>query len=161
MVTGPLVGIPPFSPIAQTVPMSYRDLDTNLTLVQKIADKLNEVINAENVNNAQNTDEHNRIVSELTDQFNAALATLRHDLEQLVADSHDESVAFNPTSGRQEGLSKVVSDTFDNARVFAYFAGDYDALELTAAEYDTIGYSARHFDLAPLYPTLNDVYTGV
>jgi hypothetical protein len=45
---------------------------------------------------------------------------------------------------------------YDNARVFAYFAKQYDQLNLTAAAYDALAYSARHFDLGVTYPTLND-----
>jgi hypothetical protein len=41
--------------------------------------------------------------------------------------------------------------------VFAYFAKQYDELDLTAAEYDALNYSARHFDLGVTYPTINDV----
>jgi len=46
---------------------------------------------------------------------------------------------------------------YDNARIFAYFARQYDELVLTASAYDTLAYSARHFDLGITYPTLNDV----
>ena len=154
-----LVGVPAFSPLSQSTPFSYRDLDTHLTILKKLGDKVNEIVDTSNDNNAAIADETQRLITDLVTSVNTALDYLRRDVEQWIAGSHDESIAFNPTNGLQEDVSQVVSDTFDNSRIFAYFAGDYDALGLTSAQYDALGYEARHYDLAPLYPTLNDVYT--
>jgi hypothetical protein len=103
-----------------------------------------------------NTDNLNAAVTALVAQFNAALAELRSSLEALIAGSHDESIAFDPTTGSiLTGLSTVVSNVYDNLRIYAYFAKQYDELELTAAEYDALEYTARHFDLVVTYPTPN------
>jgi hypothetical protein len=78
-------------------------------------------------------------------------------LTALVQSSHDEGIVFDPTNGSHiEGFSLVLGRVYDNARVFAYFAKQYDQLNLTAATYDALAYSARHFDLGVTYPTLND-----
>jgi hypothetical protein len=75
----------------------------------------------------------------------------------LIESSHDEGIVFDPTNGTHlDGFSVVLGRVYDNSRVFAYFAKQYDQLNLTAADYDGHQYSARHFDLGITYPTLND-----
>lgn len=151
-----MVGLAPFEPINQVTPFTYRDNDTYLTLLHGLKAKVEELIVF--INEVSETDAANlnSAVLALTAQFNSALAALRSDLEALIAGSHDESIAFDPTTGSLlSGLSTVISNVYDNLRVYAYFAKDYDDLDLTAAEYDALQYTARHYDLAVTYPTFN------
>lgn len=155
----PLVGMADFSPLGQTTPFTYRDTDTNMSMVRGLRAKLDELIEAVNSANDVNTSEHNRIVRDLTAQFNNALTALESELSQQIDGLGLDGVsAFDPTTGkRQTDLSRVVGNTFDNARVFAYFAKQLDDYGWTAAQYDAHQDTARHFDLAPTYPVLNDV----
>lgn len=155
MVT-PLDTLAPFSPINPVTPFTYRDNATTLTVLRLLENKLNSVIEALNDSNIEITDNLNEAITELTNSLNLQIAALYNELVERIDSSHDDSVADDPTTGRRnEGLSKVVANVYDNARIFAYFASQYDALELTCAEYEALNYSARFFDLAPLYPVLN------
>jgi len=70
---------------------------------------------------------------------------------EIVRETHEQGVTLDPTNGtRLSSVSKVLGNTFDNLRVHAMFASDYDSLGLTAAEYDGLNLSARRYDLAPL-----------
>lgn len=156
MAGSPLVGLAPFEPINQVTPFTYRDNDTYLTILHSLKNQVNALVDWANEYAVDDAANLNNAVSALITQFNAALNKLRSDLEALIAGSHDESIAFNPTTGSLlDGLSKVVSDVYDNLRYYAYFAKQYDDLGLTAAEYDALNYTARHYDLAVTFPTFN------
>lgn len=160
MVVGPLAGMPPFEPLQRVVPFTYRDTATNQQIVNGLRQTLNALIDEFNSANDTNTSEHNRIVSQLTTQFNNALNALDGRLtDQLDGITTDSASVNDPTTGsRNVSLSQALSNTFDNSRVFAYFAKQLDDFGWTAAEYDTLHIdTARHFDLAPTYPVLNDV----
>jgi len=148
----------PFSPLNPVTPFTYRDNATFLTIQHSVVKRLNELIDLVNLANAQDESNLNQAILDLTNSLNLTLQNMYADLTALIAGSHDESVATDPTNGvRLEGLSTVISRVYDNVRVFAYFAKQYDDLLLTASEYDTLSYSARHFDLGITYPILNDV----
>lgn len=154
----PLATLDGFSPITPVTPFTYRDNATNVTILRSLELKLNDLI--AKINEVAATDASNlgEGLNQLVLEFNASLNSVRDELVALVEGSHDESVATDPTTGlRLQGLSRVVGNVYDNVRIFAYFAKQYDDVEMTAAQYDALQYSARHFDLAPLYPTLNDV----
>ena len=155
----PLVGMADFSPLGQTTPFTYRDTDTNMSILRGLRAKLEELIEAVNAANDVNTSEHNRIVRELTTQFNNALNALESELsEQIDGLGLDGISAHDPTTGqRNTAVSKVISNVYDNTRVFAWFAQQLDEFGWSAVEYETHVTSARHFDLAPTYPVLNDV----
>jgi hypothetical protein len=98
-------------------------------------------------------------INDLSDAFEIALAAVQASILQ----SNGDYISFDPTNGTNtEALSQVVSNVYDNTRIFAYFAKDLDDLGMTAAEYDALLASmpVRHMDLAPLYPTLNDALKG-
>jgi hypothetical protein len=154
----PLYNLPSFSPINAVTPFTYRDNATYLTILHALQDKVNDLITTLNTLNLSVTADMNIGFAQMVAELNASLNTLRDELILLVAGSHDESVATDPTNGQRfQGLSTVVSHVYDNVRVFAYFAMQYDEMEQTALAYDTLELSARHFDLGITYPTLNDV----
>lgn len=150
----------PVGPILPVTPFTMRDTATNLTVLHGLREKVEELTAHVNASDAQNASNINQAIADLTNALNLALANAYTELLARV-DVGPDSLADDPTTGkRNSGLSLVVGNVYDNARIFAYFAGQFDALNLTAAEFDALNYSARHFDLAPLYPTLNDVYGG-
>lgn len=147
-----------FTPINPVTPFTYRDTATFLTILSGLESKLDSLI-AE-INSVSQTDADNLStgIANLANQLNLEMANLRAELLQWVVGSHNEGVATDPTNGKlAQGLSVVVSRVYDYARIFAYFAKQYDDLGMTAADYDALNYAARHYDLAPLYPTLNDI----
>jgi hypothetical protein len=83
---------------------------------------------------------------------------LTADLEARIdAVSVDSASANDPTTGqRNAALSQVISNVYDNSRVYAWFAIEADELERTAAEWDALNFSARHFDLGATYPVIHD-----
>lgn len=153
----PLYNLPSFSPVNSVTPFTYRDNATYLTILHALQDKVNELITTLNTLNLSVTADMNIGFAEIVAELNASLNAVRDELIALVAGSHDESVATDPTTGlRLQGLSTVISNVYDNVRIFAYFALQYDELELTALAYDTLEYTARHFDLGVTHPVLND-----
>lgn len=154
----PMVGLAPFEPINSVTPFTYRDNSTYLTILKGIQDKVNELTEYANSIAAADSDNLNAGLNGIRDQFNAQIKALQIYLENLIAGSHDEGIAFDPTNGTYlEGVSTVISRVYDNVRVFAYFARQYDDFGWTAKEYDDKALVARHFDLGIMYPVLNDV----
>lgn len=154
------LGVAPFAPVSNVTPFTYRDGETFLSELHRIKCYISEMVAALEKADEDNRDYVNNAITQLTDQFNAVVSYL----ENIIAGSHDESIAFDPTNGAHlEGLSQVVSNVYDNVRIFAYFAKDLDDMNMTAAQYDTMLASmpVRHMDLAPTYPKLNDVLGGV
>jgi phenylalanyl-tRNA synthetase alpha subunit len=153
-----LTGLPDFSPVNTVTPFTYRDNDTFLTQLETLKEKANELVETVNANDQENASQHSAIVKQLVDQFNAALAELTADLEARIdAVSVDSASANDPTTGqRNAALSQVISNVYDNSRVYAWFAIEADELERTAAEWDALNFSARHFDLGATYPVIHD-----
>lgn len=158
----PLALLAPFNPVNPVTPFTFRDTATNLTILHGLVDKVNAIIEQVNLSLAEDQDNLESAINDLTNSLNLTLMNYQVEITNLVESTHDEGVAFNPTTGtRVDPVSKVIGDTYDNTRVFAYFALQYDNLGLTAAAYDALTYSARHFDLGVTYPTLNDVQETV
>jgi hypothetical protein len=144
-------------PVGTTTPFTQRDNDTFLTILHGVKCKLNELIDNINTDNANEHDDLNTAIATLTNQLNLTLMNFQASVNALIESSHDEGIVFDPTNGTHlDGFSVVLGRVYDNSRVFAYFAKQYDQLNLTAADYDGHQYSARHFDLGITYPTLND-----
>lgn len=155
------VGVGLYSPLDAVVPFTYRDNATYLSILNGALEKLDEVVAQLNLLTVQSNDNLNNGLGGLRAELLAAISALRTEMVNLIEGSHDESIAFDPTNGTHlEGLSTVVSRVYDNLRIYAYFAKQYDNLGLTAAQYDALQYPARHFDLAVLHPTLNDIWNG-
>lgn len=150
-----------FTPVNPVTPFTYRDNDTYLTLLRKLEEFATGLAEHVNEQDEDNKSAWQRAIDDLTNALNLTVLSVYNDLVNQIAGSHDESIASDPTTGkRNAGLSTVVAHVYDNLRIHAYFAKQYDDLGLTCAEYDALNFTARHYDLAPLYPTLNDVYPG-
>lgn len=154
----PMVGIGAFDPVSNVTPFTYRDGNTYLDILNRLREKVEDVIAALNTLNLTNADQHNTIIITLTSQFNDALLALRIELTDLIEAANESPVVQDPTTGvLTQGLTKALSNVYDNARVFAYFAKQYDDEQLTAAQQDARNLTARHFDLGVMWPALNDV----
>ena len=150
-VVGPLVSTPLISDVQ---PFSYKDGETYLgklgRLEKYIRDTLEYLVRVQR--------EHDSFTDEKLEKLRIEVNQIFADLVAEIASVSDGALAFNPTNGKKEPLSKVVGDTYDNNRIYAYFAAELDALDMTAAEYDEwlAAKNARHFDLAMTYPVLHD-----
>ena len=150
----PLDTLEEFKAVTPVTPFTYRDTATNLTILRGLEQKLNDLI--EQINDVSSSNAGG--LNAFKVQVAAALAALRAELVAMVEALENESTAFDPTTGaRTNSISKVIGNVYDNARVFAYFAAQFDELEQTAAEYDGLQIDARHYDLGITYPTINDV----
>ena len=153
----PLKNLSSFSPVNTVTPFTYRDNATYLTILHGLQHKVNELITTLNNLNESVTADMNIGFAEMVAELTLMVNAVRDELVALVAGSHDESIATDPTNGKRlQGLSTVVSRVYDNTRIFAYFAKQYDLLDQTAAQYDARAVSARHFDLGITYPVLSD-----
>ena len=144
--------IPPFEPINQTTPFTYRDNRTYLGILSDLRDGLNQ-LNTDVANLDTSTNANvNGAITEILRQMNATLTELEAEWIGRFGDAIDNNVvSFDPTRGeRFVSVSKAMSNVYDNVRVFAYFASQYDGLGLTALEYDNLNFTARQYDLAPL-----------
>lgn len=56
-------------------------------------------------------------------------------------------IAYNPTNGEYENVSKVIMDVYDTLRVNSITCTEFDALELTATEFDAKEITAYNFDV--------------
>lgn len=94
---------------------------------------------------------YNRIVALMSDYqtlFNNELESLRNDLEHQIEEIELGNVmAYNPTNGQIENVSKVIMDVYDLFRTDAITASEFDALELTATAFDATEITANEFDL--------------
>jgi hypothetical protein len=153
-----LVNLPAFTPINSVTPFTYRDNATYLTILHKMQEKVAELITTVNSLNENTSEDLNKGFVEMVIQLNTVITALHDEFVSLLEAASGESLVNDPTTGvRSEGLSRVVSNVYDNTRIFAYFAKQFDDLQQTAISYDALELSARHFDLGITYPTLNDV----
>lgn len=156
-MVGPLVGLAPFEPINSVTPFTYRDNATYLTILHGLQKKLTELIDAFNEANSSQSNNLDAKIAQLRAELTLLVDNLQAEVISLIEGSHDESIAFDPTNGSHvEGLSTVISRVYDNLRIYAYFARQYDELNWTAKQYDDMDLSARHYDLGATYPTFND-----
>lgn len=89
-----------------------------------------------------------RLLNDYQIIFNNAIANLREDLEQQIEDIELGNVmAYNPTNGLVENVSKVIMDVYETLRNLAITCTEFDGLELTATEYDSKQISAYNFDV--------------
>lgn len=149
-----LAGAGFYSPVDAVVPFTYRDNATYLAILEGLKDKVEEIrlqINLVSDNNSGG-------LNGLRDELFAALDAFESEITAMVEALNGEATVIDPTTGnRIAPLSLALGHAYDNNRIYAYFAKQYDELNLTAADYDALAYSARFFDLVPTYPTLNAV----
>lgn len=150
--------------ISDVQPFTYRDsftvldkleslfeaINTNFSKILALTDELTDVVKAVNNRFEQMEADYNNKIDALTKKHDYELLALEKKLTALIIASNEEGTCFNPTNGsRYESLSKVISDVYDNLRLYSYFAREFDDGTTTAGEFDNSGGSARHHDLYP------------
>ena len=150
--------------ISDVQPFTYRDsltvldkleslfesINTIISKVLSLTDELTDVVKSVNDRFDQMEDDYNNKIDALSKRHDLELMVLEKKLTALIVASNEEGACFNPTNGRSyESLSKVISDVYDNVRLYSYFARDFDDGTITAGEFDDSGASARHHDLYP------------
>ena len=134
-------------------PFAYRDTLNMLTWIQALCDNLNIVVEktneiGEGLNGVQ-TDVDKKIADAI-DQITKALTELEKELRALVETSCETGVARSPVRGVVQSVQTIFDDMYDNVRVHALFARDYDDMALSVAEWETVGMDARTYDLWPI-----------
>lgn len=142
--TYPLVRIP------TSVPFTYRDGATTLQLIECIRynlDGLQSDFNTlvEQVN--QSIADNDATIRQLADNLVSQMAILREELIRLIGQSQASGLAWSPAYGRQDALQTVLDGMYDNVRNHALFWSDYDDMGLEAFTYDALELSAREYDL--------------
>ena len=136
--------------IPTSVPFTYRDGLTTLQLIECIRcnlDGLQSDFNTlvEQVN--QSITDNNAAVQQIADNLVRQMALLREELIRLIEQSQSTGLAWSPVYGRQDALQTVLDGMYDNTRNHALFWNDYDNMELQAFIYDALELTARDYDL--------------
>lgn len=134
-------------------PFAYRDTLNMLTWIQALCDNLNIVVEktneiGEGLNSVQ--PDVDKKMSDVIDQINKALTELEKELRALVETSCETGVARSPVRGVVQSVQTIFDDMYDNVRVHALFARDYDDMALSVAEWEAVGMDARTYDLWPI-----------
>lgn len=139
-----------FDGVPTSVPFTYRDGLTTLQLIECLRhnlDALQSDFNAliESVNTA--IDENNQDIKDMAENLLKQMAILRDELIRLIGESQETGLAWSPVYGRQNSVDAVLGELYDNCRNHALFWGDYDGMALEASTYDSLGLTAREYDL--------------
>ena len=150
--------------ISDVQPFTYRDSFTVLdkleslfeainTIFSKIlvlTDELTDVIKSVNNRFDQMEADYNNKIMALESKHDKDIKLLRIELTDLIVKANEEGVCFNPTNGNNaESVSKVISDVYDNVRLYGYFAKGFDTGTITAGDFDNSNKSSRNIDLYP------------
>lgn len=136
--------------IPTSVPFTYRDGLTTLQLIECIRcnlDGLQSDFNTlvEQVN--QSITDNTAAVQQIADNLVKQMALLREELIRLIEQSQSTGLAWSPVYGRQDALQTVLDGMYDNTRNHALFWSDYDNMGLQAFVYDALELTARDYDL--------------
>ena len=136
--------------VPTSVPFTYRDGVTTLQLIEDIRcnlDGLQSDFNTlvEQVN--QSITNNNATVQQIADNLVKQMAILREELIQLIKQSQSTGLSWSPAYGKQDALQTVLDGMYDNTRNHALFWADYDNMELEASIYDALSLTAREYDL--------------
>jgi hypothetical protein len=144
--------------------VSPASFDESLTLYEQVAmlrQRMQTVIDQ------INSFDSDGLISEIDTKLKVALDTVAQELAEtldavafMIESVQNSQIAYDPTNGkRTESIDYVLNHVFDNARVFAYFAKQYDDKQLTSAQYDALNLTARQYDMAPdYYGTQHAIY---
>lgn len=136
-------------PLSNVTPFTYRDGETYLEQLKRLRewiDTVGDILQGNIDTVATNNDSQ---INTLIIDFNAALAEINTAL--LAMEESGGMLLYDPTTGVLTGAATVIGHVYDNTRYYAYFADQLDAFDNTAAEWEALDYTARHFDLALAY----------
>lgn len=145
----PLVGRYFDSPLSQITPFTYRDGETFLEQLHRLRRWVDEVSAALEANIEQVAADDKKANTDLASELNDLLTAFTTKWENQILALEDEAVNVtrDPTSGVLNPIGIVVNHIYDNTRYYAYFADQLDGFNKTAAQWDSMQYTARHFDL--------------
>lgn len=139
-----------FDEVPTSVPFTYRDGLTVLQLIECLRHNLDVLQSdfntlVESVNTA--IDANNQDIKDMADNLLRQMAALREELIRLIEQSQVTGVAWSPVYGKQDAMQTVLDGMYDNARNHGLFWGDYDGMRLEASMYDALELTAREYDL--------------
>lgn len=137
-------------PVPTSVPFTYRDGITTLELIECVKRNLDTLQSEFN----GVVDEVNKTLSGVDDSLNSALVTMSAELEslrteliRLINETQGSGVYSNVVYGNDTSALQIMGDVYDNTRNHALFWSDYDNMELQAFVYDALELTARDYDL--------------
>ena len=139
-----------FDGVPTSVPFTYRDGLTTLQLIECLKHNLDTLQSdfnnlVDSVNAA--IDANNQDIRDMADNLLKQMAVLREELIRLIEQSQTTGLAWSPVYGKQDALQTVLDGLYDNTRNHALFWEDYDVMALEASMYDALSLSAREYDL--------------
>lgn len=139
-----------FGGVPTSVPFTYRDGLTTLQLIECVRcnlDGLQSDFNTlvEQVN--QSITDNNAAVQQIADNLVEQVTILREELIRLIKQSQSTGLSWSPAYGKQDALQTVIDGMYDNTRNHALFWSDYDNMGLQAFVYDALELTARDYDL--------------
>lgn len=145
----PILGRYINSPLSQITPFTYRDGETFLEQLHRLRCWVDDITAALESNIEQVAADDKAANLALAQELNDVLTAFSNKWENDLLALEDEqfNVTRDPTTGQLSPLNIVVNHVYDNTRYYAYFADQLDNFGKTAAEWDGMGYTARHFDL--------------
>lgn len=141
-----------------TQPFTYRDTITTLRAIEEIKRNLNAMVECLNDMSSDMDDFEKQVARALellSEATQKRLEELESRLKSMIEEANRSGTAFSPVRGTVQSLDHVLGDMYDNLRVTALFAVDYDDMRLTAREYDELGFTARRYDLQASAKTNN------
>ena len=126
-----------FKKVIDNIDLDFTRINEELVRLQNEIIEVNDQTKAEiyyNLNKVNNT-------------LNNKIDTAVSNLEDLINNMSIEDVdVINPINGQLENIQKVINDLYEAKRIYAITAGEFDALQLTALEYDDKDIMAYDFD---------------
>lgn len=141
------------APVSNVTPFTYRDGETYLEQLRRLREWVCSAIEQLQTEITDVQDADNSAIQALTNQLNSVLNAFisQWTAELLQLEDQNPLTVFDPTTGMVSALNLVIGHVYDNTRYYAYFADQLDAFNMTAAQWDAMQYTARHFDLALAY----------
>ena len=156
----------PYPDVVTSVPFTFRDGLTTLELIERLRHaliRLQSDVNKSGEHTQANLDSIQRELEGTASAMMDAMRALESDMRALVHDAVATGTAESPVRGVVQPVQTVIGDMYDNVRVFALFAADYDGMGLTAEEYDKMSINARLYDLhaTDVYNAVLGDFTGI
>ena len=156
----------PYPDVVTSVPFTFRDGLTTLELIERLRHALIQLQSDVNENGERtqaNIESIRRALDGAVSAMSDDMAALESEMRALVHDAVATGAVESPVRGIVQPVQTVIGDMYDNVRVFALFAADYDGMGLTAKEYDELSINARTYDLhaTDMYNAVLGDFTGI
>ena len=156
-------------PLTNITPFTYGDGYTYLRLLEdlrKTVGSLGDVINGNNSVWEATIDQiellQNNLITEINSKivgidlkladfravYNEDYKQLRREMLQEIRQATSVGTTYDPTTGSSlTPLPIALEHVYDNLRIYAYTALEYDELELTDSAYDALDLTAYQYDI--------------